>query len=118
VRKEAPAQLPFVGFVVAFDGGRSWFSGQQPPRLEEHELSGDRHELGQLREIDRVPGEMLQVRIREVSKRHGQDVELPRLDEMEEQLQRSLEDRKVDLKCPVPDRNRGGFLDLLDRDRL
>ena len=70
---------------------------QQGARLQEEELRADRHEVGQRAQVEAVAGaQRRQVLVRDLNEGDGRDVEVLRLDEVEEEVERPLEDRRVD----------------------
>ena len=117
VLEQAATQLVLVGLIGAVGQRRQRLGRQHPLRLQVDQLGGDRDELRQGGHVDRVMGEVLDVGVGDVGQRHGQDVELARLDEMEEQPQRALEDRQGHREGPVADRDGDARIGL-DRDRL
>ena len=115
------AQLLLI-WLVRILRWRRRVTGQQAARLEPDQLCGDDHELGEIGGIDRVPRQVLEIGIGDLGERHAQDVELLRFDEVQQQLQWSLEDRKAQLENGVADRQRAGRFghdgDRFERHRL
>ena len=61
---EQPAtELVLVGLVAALGHRRKRLGRQHAPRLQEDQLRRDGHELGQVRRVDRVAREVLDVRV-------------------------------------------------------
>ena len=78
---------------------RSTWSGRAASEEQGDQLARDRHERTHVAQPVRVKGrERVQVGLREAPERHGQDVELARLDEREEQGERPLELGDLDLE--------------------
>ena len=96
----ARAARPRGRRLVAVEGrgsvGRA--ARQHRPALDEDELDGDRDERADVAEPVRLEtGERVEVGVGEAAERHGQDVELARLDERQEQGQRPVELGDLDL---------------------
>jgi hypothetical protein len=95
----------FAAYLVLFESVTSLdrWSRQQRPGLQVDELGADRDELGKRRRrYSAAVVDGLQVLVRDSNQRNGRDVQVVAFDELEEQHQRPLENRKLNLGHGLP----------------